>query len=220
MPAGDFQITLRELLRYGYGGVLAALVCWLIWPSETPGVIKALNTGLTALGVFTVGIGVYAFHRALVNPFFEWLHRRLHSRGKTGSTCVRHHLEQKIPDLQCNSLNAFRVVRDSLLFPDRVRDQFHVQNSEVAVLNLTLTVLAVGALSLCVQQWWRSCWDRAPLLVGLNFAGLVSGAAGVFAEISICRQECAYLAALDIEKIRGVLGLRDHPQEEAGPSGV
>lgn len=207
MPAGDFRVTLRELLRYGYGGVLASVVCWLIWPSETPGVIKTLNPGLTALGVFMVGIGVYAFHRALVNGFLECLHWHLHSLGVTGRTCVRHYLEkeQRIP--RRDSLNAFRVVRDSELFTDRVRDQFHVQNSEVAVLNLTFTVLMGAVLLLLGQQWWRSYWDRVPLLVGLVFAGLVSGAAGVFAEISICRQECAYLVTRDLGEVKRVLGL-------------
>lgn len=213
-------ITIRELLRYGYGGFILYAFSTLACPVEVSGILKALDLGgaitnpvLAPLGAILVGAGFYAVHRALLNdvilePVEYWIHRAMQlirrspAQEAVGHDCVRQHLEERTGVARRNSRDAFRVIRDSDLFAPHVRDRFHMQNSEVHLLFLTATA---ALLALLLRRSAEQChtWRDAVYPQSLFlWAALIFFAVGLMATIRLCRQECAYLRGLDPRRIK------------------
>lgn len=213
-------ITIRELLRYGYGGFMLYAFSTLACPVEVSGILKVLDLGpvvtnpvLAALGGILVGAGFYAVHRALLNdpildPLEYWIHRGIErmrtssARDAVGRDCVRHHLEERIGVARRNSRDAFRVIRDSDLFAPHVRDRFHIQNTEIHLLFLTATAALLALFLRGVSEqcytWRDAVYPRSLFL----WAAVIFFLAGLIATIRLCRQECAYLRALDSRRMR------------------
>ena len=62
--ASDLGLTIHEVLRYAYGGLLAYLVAAIVSPTSTKDVVESLGTTLSVLTAFALGAAIYAFqHR-------------------------------------------------------------------------------------------------------------------------------------------------------------
>lgn len=214
MSLQDFKVTIREFLRYGYSGFIAFLVCALIWPKSVE-FLRSLGNGWTPVAILLLGVGIYAFHRAVGNylildPLAQRVHRTMapmygyDRNAKTGYTCVRHMLEESFSVSESNSLNAYRIIRDSPLFEERLREQYHMHNSEIHTLHVTFTVLTAALLILILQQFFLG-WDRLLPTALLFFSDMAVLVAGILASIDVCRQQCAHLLTLDPTSVRNLL---------------
>ena len=156
------RLTIHELLRYVYGGVLLMLVAAIWDPGSTKKTIDALGPVMTPLVAVSLGAGVYAIYRAFLGDwFFDPIHDLLHrsvvgpvvwgsKRGaqRNGHSSKRHYLEDHFKVHWLSSLDAFRVIRDRLFSP-AVKDRFHRQHSEVHTLYITAVVFLVAAAISC-----------------------------------------------------------------------
>lgn len=216
MEIQGLGLTLRELLRYGYTGLLCLFLSSLIKPDETGQVVEALGNVLAPLVTIAIGAGIYAFHRTIFNdhllePLANWIHRQREPKWgfdpvkKVGYNCAYHLLIDKFHVARQNSINAYRVVRDSNLFEGHVRHRFHVQNSEIHILYLTFTVSLGATLFLVFEQLLSGWWSRVCLTVTLGVVSVISMMIGLLANVAICRQQCAYLLTRDQAQIGELL---------------
>lgn len=207
MKPSDLGLTIRELLRYAHGGLLAVLAAAIIDPAKTRALAESLGPALTALVALSVGIAIYAWYRPVIGLVVFWglaetLHRRLAPRGgydvqaKTGYTCRSHWLEERFKVRRSNTLNAYRVIRDSDLVDPVIRNTLHVQHSEISVLQVTCLILLVSGV---ISLFQRSAYDWAHLKMPFLFVifGLLSGMFAIWGDIQICSNECAILMTLD-----------------------
>jgi hypothetical protein len=117
---------------------------------------------------------------------------------------VRHYLEETFSVHRRNSINALRVIRDSDLFPDNVRDRIHVQNSENHVVYMSGTML-LGSGILLRWTHLQTLFDPVSLSYSFILLGLLLFALGFQGSISACRQFCAQVGCLDRDKIKELL---------------
>jgi len=219
-------ITLRELLRYGYGGFILYVFVKFSCPAKTSEVMNFLNpnpvlTGV--IGILVVGILVgaafYAIHRGCVNDLFlerleHWFHGRL-LRGD----CVTQYIERTFAVPRHNSRNAYRLIRDSNLFDDRVRNRFHMQNSEIHLLFLTSTAALVTLLPRLISNQCRMPPDPIYPTSWFLMAALAFFVAAFFATIGVCRQERAYVVTLDRTAVEIRLQGLSNPSSGEAPGG-
>lgn len=214
MPS-DIGVTIRELMRYGYAGLLAFLTAAIASPDESKKVFDALGPVLAPLVAIAVGGGVYSIYKTLLNellldPFANLLHRLVHSlhRWKTGQTtnesisCTVLAFEERyhVPRGRC--LDAWRLIRDSDLMRDFVREKFHLQHNETHVVHLTGVVLATAVAYKVIRM------SSEPLPAGWCAAMLASVACffvGTIADIHICRQQCSLLLTFDKSTVERLL---------------
>jgi len=212
------RVTVNDLLRYGYGGLVALLVADIIIPKETREVIAALGSVLGSLVALAVGAAVYSFYRPVLGelviyPLVGLIHR--HLLQKLGY-CKLSFLEERYGVPRRHRVNAYRLIRDSTLFSESMRSRFLRQHSEIHLLYITFTVLGIGAAILWIQILANdSCKSNHALI--LSIIAFVSWVSGVVGDILICGQECVYLMSLNQDDVRSLLGsaeLRQNASEE------
>jgi hypothetical protein len=205
MTTSDLGLTIRELLRYGYGGALALLMAVIIIPDETESMVDALGATLSALVALAVGASIYALYRPIIGQVFfyglaENIHRKLSRRRKAGYACRSHFLEDRFKVNPSDSLNAYRLIRNSELHDREIRNSFHIQHSEISILQVTFVVLLSFGLPGFVRYLTLGSEHfMLPLL--LNLFGLLAGTLAVCGDIQICSYECAYLMTLDEQAV-------------------
>lgn len=197
-------VTVHEILRYAYGGLLTFLVAALTAPASTKTVVEALGTTMTVMLAFSLGGTIYVGHRPILGKLLYLLHERVHmwfSMRSVGFTCrgdyfVReHHLSSIM------ATEAFRTVRDSAAFDQIKQRRFYLQHSELHTLYVTFVVLIVGSSVLWARPSAEALVTPSALLVVAGFA-LVSRFVG---NILLCRQECKTLLLIPKETVRELL---------------
>jgi hypothetical protein len=203
----DLGVTIHEVLRYGFGGLLAYAVAALSAPTETKAALETLGTTISVILAFALGGAIYVANRytvgELLNLGHEWLHIKL-SRRRAGCTCRSAYFIDGWPKAKLSislAAEAFRTVRDSKEF-DQVRQRrFHLQHSELHTLYIAFVVLAVGACVLWYKKPAGALVSPGVMLsVALFF--LVSGFIG---DILVCRQECKVLLQVDRADVARIL---------------
>jgi hypothetical protein len=201
---GKLGVSIHELLRYGYGGLLSFLVAAAAYPTETQGALKALGTPIAVLAAFAIGGAIYAAYRPL-GQLVDWLHWAIHypiNRLQNSYTCRTWVLVTQYKVRWWQAENAYRCIRDSDKFNEKMRERFYRQHSETHVLYVTFLVLLVGGIVICIA----GPQGAHPVLKATLFAGaILSFLLGIRTDMLVCAQECKYMLvnikSKDIEDI-------------------
>lgn len=212
----DLGLTIHEILRYGYGGFLAFLVAAIISPAETKKVSEALGTAASIAVALAAGVAFYMFGRTLLGWLMEIIHDTLHrvffeprllalTKVKNACDCTsrRHYLERKFTISWWDSLNAFRVLRDSKYFDQIKGKNFYRQHSEVYILYLTSYIFLAAAI---LSSWFKPQATYPVNIVALfGSIAVVALIGGLLSDILLSKQECAYIKTLDQDAIKDLL---------------
>lgn len=217
----DFEklgISLNEIIRYGYGGLLLFLVAAIVEPATTATVTTLLGSIFAGVVAFGIGSAIYVFYRPIlgeyvVYPTYEAIHAVIDwlngdsaadREGKSTTTCKLKFLKERCNVAPRHAPNAYRMIRDGLFDEDR-RKVFNRYHSEFYLLYSSFTVF--GAACAYILAKWRlygGVLDRRDEGFFLAFAllSVLCLACGILADVTICRHECAHLKTMDIEKMR------------------
>ena len=202
----DLGLSIHELLRYGYGGLLVFLVGGLVDPQGTRTVVQTLTSPLSIVVALALGCAIYAAYRPIAELLFwglEGIHSRLSDGGKrdAGFTCCSDYFKTKWNVQLRLGREAFRVVRASNEFKERQK-QFYLQHSELHTVFITAFILFIASASVGIIQHpgaLVSAWT----LFGVAVIALICGSVG---DCLLCRQECkTMLMMMDPEAIEAIL---------------
>jgi len=144
---------------------------------------------------------MYAIHRVTANDLlFEPLaHKHLTGRKQD---CVRRYLEGLgVP--RRLSLDAYRVIRDTCLSRN-ARQIFHLQNSEVTLIQLTFTISTLMWVA-GLYRWSRDIpTDFCPFKWAAGVC-VISLALGTLGASRICHQQYAYVKSLADAKVHNLV---------------
>lgn len=210
-------VTIHEVLRYAYGGLLVFLVAALTAPAATKTVVDALGTTMSLLTAVAVGAAVYIGHRPVLGELLYILHEALHALFSWNSprTCRSALFRRRFHVPFWQAAEAFRTVRDSNDFDQAKQRRYYLQHSELHTLYVTFIVLSLGACFLWVRPSEQALVSPMLLLAVAVFA-LASGLIG---NILLCRQECKALLLIENGKIWALLEKAEFTkrQEQVGP---
>ena len=202
----ELGVTINEVFRYAYGGLLAYLVAERLAPNEIEDMVERLGTPLSVLTAFGLGCVIYIGYRPVIGEALywlqDWLHRLSNCMGKTnGYTCHRAYLMTRFGLSRCMATEAFRILRDGGLLNQERQRRFHLQHSEMHMLYVTFFVLSVGVLAIwCLDlPNKRISWE---ILLMIALFALVSALRG---DMLLCRQECRALLLHTDPEIRKLL---------------
>ena len=149
------KLGIRELLRYGYAGLICGLAVAVVDWDFAKEIIDALGDVLAPLVTVALGSIFYVTFRALIGDLFLWkMMDGIHIRGERflekerpdrGTRCKVRFLEEHFSVPRGQGLGAYALLRDRL-FPEHARDRFHVQHSEGFLLFYTAFVSLILAL--------------------------------------------------------------------------
>ena len=202
----QLDITIHDLLRYGYAGLLAFFVAGITHPADTNRLLQILGPIVATIAAFTVGAGIYAIHRAFMSEIFSFASEHCHRHcfnHPTTPTCRSAYIMSRfdIPTIWI-ATEAYRTLRESELFDKNRRDYFHRLHSEHHMVLMTSWVLLFGAVIAYVIPG-----DETPASVYrlMVVAGLLALLSGFVKDMLICRQECKYIVQLDEGRIKDLL---------------
>ncbi|MGH8067087.1 MAG: hypothetical protein ACRERE_17975 [Candidatus Entotheonellia bacterium] len=202
------KLGLRELLRYGYTGVLCALVAAVVDGTRTEQLVKHLGDVLSPLAVLAVGTAVYLVFRTVVGKLFlwrliDWSHAKAEDLlGRPATRCKVRYLQDQHGVPRGQGLDAYVLVRDSLL-PEAERERFHVQHSESYI--LFVTAFVCGSVSLLAYVGLLPSVVSPATYASLGAAAVVALGAGLWHDIVLCRAERAAIGRLPREKVDATL---------------
>ena len=151
------EIGANRILKYGYGGMLFALLAAIIDPVHTKTVVSSLGPLLAPLSVFSVGTAIYIVHRYVIGELFIFkVAHRIHGvydrvNGSQGlsSTCTTKYLEALgVKRVNCRS--AYTAMR-KLLFDQDVRNNLDKNHAELHVLYITAEETFLAAVYLAMS---------------------------------------------------------------------
>jgi hypothetical protein len=215
------KLGIRELLRYGYAGVLCVLVAALLNPDKTSQIVTSLGSVLSPLAALVVGTVTYLVFKAIIGDFFlwdliHWFHSRRQSPAASRSSpCKVRYLEQEYQVPPRHGAAAYALVRDQLL-KEHVRERFHVQHSEGYLLFLTAFVCGVAAP---LAQFGIAGSARPLVAVVLAGTAFLAMCAGLLHENALCRAERAAISVLgsdDVKRLLCAAGFISASAPEAG----
>jgi hypothetical protein len=200
----DLGITINHIFRYGYAGFLSVLIAVIINPDETKEIVEALGNVLSPIVAFAVGGAIYALYRAVIGdsllfPLADKWHRNWHPWPchPAPDNCKFHFLQKGFNIVFSDRWIAFGAIRDGLFETERAR-RFEEQHSEVHLIYITFTVAAVVTAYLLINQF---SMQRTWIFFAFTWLCLFSG---IYADILVCRRECAYLRKLSAEKYKEI----------------
>jgi phosphoglycerol transferase MdoB-like AlkP superfamily enzyme len=204
----DLGLTIHEVLRYGFGGLLLYAVAALCAPTETKTVLEALGTTISVILAFTLGAAIYAAYRPILGEFLlyrahEWLHIKL-SRWQSGCTCRSAYFIDGWPNANlsiASAMEAFRTVRDSKEFDQIKQRRFYLQHSELHMLYVAFFVLAITAVVLWIKNPTGTLVSPWTMFV----VALFFSASGFVGNVHLCRQECKVLLQIDKAAVENIL---------------
>lgn len=186
-------IGLRELLRYGYAGVLCLAIAALVDRAWVTTLTRDLGAVLSPLVVLALGAILHIVAKTLLQDWFLW--RFVHWWHRDRTRCKIHYLEDECGVKRWRGHEAYALVRDTLM-DDVLRERFHLQHSEGHLLFLTAFVCGIAALLGFVGVLPNTipCSVYASLLA----IALVASVAAVRQDITLCRAECAEIRTLGL----------------------
>ncbi len=217
----DLEITIHQILRYGYSGFLSYFVVAIIYPEITKQILlDTLGFPISTILAFMLGATIYTIHRPLIGEPLYFIHEVIHwylyliikicykkrDPGKHyGYTCRTAYFIEKHGLSICLASEAFRSVRDSEKYNKEMQKRFHLQNSELHLLYITLFITIIGAFTIFLGKPCSALVSHNPLF-------LISGAlllAGITGRILLCRQECKAMLQIDEVTIKNILEQQD-----------
>lgn len=202
------KLGLRELLRYGYTGILCAIVAAVVDGAKTEELVKHLGNVLSPIAVLAVGAAVYLVFKTLVGDLFlwrliDWLHAKVEDLlGRTPTRCKVRYLEQQYNVPHGQGSAAFMLIRDSLL-PETMRERFHIQHSEGYL--LFVTAFVSGSVSLLGYAGLLPTTISPAKSASLGATAAVALGAGLWHDIVLCRAERAAIGILPVNKVQEFL---------------
>jgi len=202
-------VTIHEVLRYGFGGLLLYGVAAVSAPAETKAALESLGTVISVSLAFALGAAIYAAYRPILGELLayirEWIHMHVWLKRENASANCRsaYFIDEwedahfKIPA----AAEAFRTVRDSKAFDQEKQKRFYLQHSELVMPYIAFFVLTIGSLIL----WYKGPGGAlvSPVLMfAVGFFFLVCGFVG---DILLCRQECKVLWQIEKKDITEIL---------------
>ena len=201
------KLGLREILRYGYTGLLCTLVAAVVDGTRIEQLVKHLGDVLSPLAVLAVGTAVYLVFKTVVGDLFlwrliDWMHAKAEDfLGRTATRCKVRYLEQEKGVLPGQGSEAFALIRDNSL-PEFVRERFHIQHSEGYLLFVTAFVR--GSVSLLGYADLLPSAISPAKSASLGAAAVVTLGVGLWHDIALCRAERAAIGVLpenDVQKL-------------------
>ena len=165
-----FGVSINEVLRYGYAGFLCLVIGGLVADDQTHNLVESLGTVLTAIAAVAVGAALYAASRNSFGFLIEFIQEHIHRwtwAWLTGIPTKRERLKE-LGVSYWNEVAAFRLVRDSELWPKDLQERFHRQQSEIHLIHLSNFVLLLAGILTRVAKpddSWHGLLPRStPLL--------------------------------------------------------
>ncbi len=224
MDFKELGFSLNHILRYGYSGLLVALMSSIIYPAFTKRTFESLGDVLSPLVLIALGASFYSFYKPVINEMifanlFEFFHRfeqtSKDNQDKNICTCRTFYLEKKFAVPRKYIWNAYRIVRHHLLnkeFPEMSK-RVEQQHSEIHLLFLSSSILGLSLIFLFVSQLLHG-WHRIDLTLLIFVGFILSTWFGIRADINLCRYEASFLYLLknqDIEELLKKVGLCQLP---------
>ncbi|MEE9464309.1 MAG: hypothetical protein V3W14_01880 [Candidatus Neomarinimicrobiota bacterium] len=196
-------ITINQLIRYGYAGlVVVALGASYNW-CLVEDIFNSSKTSsfVLVLALFLSGVLLYSLSRPLVMLiYFQVTCRIVRCRAsKIGVGSVEQYFQEFQITARPMWLNAFRLIRNTI-FPPEVREQLHLQNSEVHVLYMTGIPFLIAGLVSLVFNLYTSMPGIWMVIIGLICLGFA-----VFVDVDIERQQVVQLRSLDQENVKAAI---------------
>jgi len=206
----DLSLTIHDLLRYLYGGLLVYAIAGLGWPDYTNGFIEALGVTISVLIAFVLGGVIYTAYRPIIGEIFYFIHLLLHGifnirllRSNYGCTCRTIWLIRYKKVFFLQALDAYRSIRDSEAFNEKRQNRFHKQHSELHTLCITFTVMLTTSFLLKFNLLEQEPTGKLSISV-LFIIGIIAFVFAIAGDILLCRQECKCMLEVskdDIDKI-------------------
>jgi hypothetical protein len=192
--------TIHEVLRYGYGGLLALLVAAIWDPAAVKEIVGALGAALVALIAFASGAAIFTATRNTLLLVVFWAAEHIYDcllssqprdwkvpgigwplswrppTVKTKYVFLRDEFGLRLME----SEDAFRVIREEGLWSDRIQKRLYLQHSEIHSLYVTSFVFLVGGLLV----------EHSSFLI---VVGILAAVTAGFADILVSRQEFSLL---------------------------
>ncbi len=182
------KLTLNQFFRYAYGGLLSFFIIGIIHPSFIKQIVESLGPIITPLVALAVGSGVYVFYRFTIGQWLDNLHLKLHPKEE----CIFNYLKDKSGIKDRNRIIAFRIIRDSNLLNDTVREALEIRHAEIHIIYLTF-VLCLGAVLYLAINY---ICIHAPITFGAGrltilflIIGIFSILVGYFNDLILCKEE-------------------------------
>jgi hypothetical protein len=204
----DLGVTIHEVLRYGFGGLLVYAVAALCAPKETKTALETLGTIISVILAFALGAAIYAASRYTVGELLNCVRERLHVafsrwRGR-GCICRTAYFLDGWPKAKLtmwDAMEAFRTVRDGKEFDQAKQRRFHLQHSELHMLYIAFVVLISGALVL----WFTKPTGALVSPSAMAIVALLCLLSGLMGDILVCQQECKALLQVDRTDVAKIL---------------
>jgi hypothetical protein len=192
------------LLRYGYGGLLFALLAVLIAPGVTGDLIEGLGVALAPLAAVACGAGLYVLERYVLSEwtlfmFVQYYAHRLvdclwgHTKLDK-VTDAEHYIRLLIssqPDTRKCSRRRARlayVAACRYFFDEKTKKRYGIAHGEMHVLWLTAWELLGFSLYI-----YLGADPRHALALALLIGACAVFAVGVMADMQVHREECHIL---------------------------
>ena len=145
----DFGLSVNQVIRYGFGGLLLFLLMAIIEPAWTWEKVQILGPVFVPFIALGIGLLIYVFYRPILGysilwPLYDEIHRRLehiwgYRREKPNThNCKKMYLIDKYNVLPGNAIDAYRIIRnDKHIFNKAIADNFLTQHSEIHLLYIT-----------------------------------------------------------------------------------
>jgi|WetSurMetagenome_2_1015567.scaffolds.fasta_scaffold87325_2 hypothetical protein len=167
MNPKELGLTVNQIIRYGYGGLLLFLVSAIIDPCITSKITQSLGAPLSIFIGYALGGVIYVFYRSFLGEHVIWpltdlIHEYLDSilwvknrgnfgREYIGTTCKRIHVEKEYKIDPYNSLEAYRLIRNNFSETFQ-KGAIEIQNSEIHLLYISFIILLpAGIFSLIIS---------------------------------------------------------------------
>lgn len=206
----DLGLTVNQILRYGFGGILLFLLAAIIEPYKTWQLVDILGEVFFPFIALAIGILIYVFYRPILGrwilwPFFDLIHGWFESmwgyKKNQANThnCKRKYLINKFKVAPArNAIDAYRLIRDNK-FDKEVAESFQTQHSEIHLLYITFIVIILAAPYIYFVKG-NINWAIFSCVMAIACLTM-----GMVSDIQLCRVECAYMKTLSDEEVTNLL---------------
>jgi hypothetical protein len=205
------DVTVNQLLRYGFGGFLLALVSWYVDPYSTEMLIRRLGMVLTPLSALAAGATIYMFYRTLLGETivyraYERIHKGRLKRSNAGShtRCRLDYLVTEFHVIPQEKWTAFRLVRDQLFDADQ-KAMFSNRHAETHLIYVAATVFSFSCIYVLFHHASAAVEGGLSKWIVLAVLSTLSWFGGMTEDIRVCESECAYMRLLPQTKVHHVL---------------
>lgn len=212
----DFEklgITINQIFRYAYGGILILFVSAIVNPNQTKIINDSLGSTLSIFVAFGLGGLIHAFYKPFILEQFiakiAWkLHKILEKKWGFDKNNPLTHNEPYgfLMDFQRvkknNVIMAYRLIRDNLFDKDRAK-RFELEHSEIHLLYMTFSILVIFGILIWFFPSLNT--NESVSYLVLIIAAIIFLITGIWGDLIVKRRICAYLKSIDQVKLTTLL---------------